>query len=73
MPSPDHGTMPKLRAGVLYGSPSCFCNFLCNVLLQCCEYHSLHRSFDTHGCKLITLYYDQLPDTGGLILIQHAG
>ena len=45
MPSPNQGTLPKLRAGVLYGSPSCsqqrsmylpwnvVSNVICNVLL----------------------------------------
>ena len=40
---------------------------------QCYKWRSLKRSSDAYGGKLITLYYDQLPDTGRLIIIQYAG
>ena len=41
MPLPDHGTMPTLRAGALYGSP--FCS-LARVAIE------VHRFFSVFFC-----------------------
>ena len=56
MPSPDHETMPMLRAGVLSGSPSRFpVPFLATP-----QQRSMQRSMIPYGGNPATLQYDQL-------------